>query len=202
MKLNIHRNLSVITLAGLVTAAAQPLHAAVNLVQNGDFGTGDFSDWNTSISGFTSVYQDDNTWFNNSYLITSGYFALFAPFPGPDSISQTIATIAGENYNVDFLVNVPDYAQATLTIDFGNSWTVFTPPFSTYGQANSGWVEFDHNFTATSDNTELLITGDTPPSYFGLANVSVTVPEPGVYGVLAGLVLTVVSLRKRHTSKT
>ena len=163
-----------------------PLGAqAQNLVANGGFETGDFTAWNTAISGpFT--YVDEGT-----VLIPHGgaYYALFGD-PAPDNINQVIlATPGGYFYDINYWVN-DMYGDSDITVNWGAATLSSLGGSFSSSPANNGWVDFNFLVPAPSAPTDLSFTISSQ-TLVGLDDVSITaVPDSSTAaGDLAGLVL-------------
>ena len=155
-----------------------------NLVLNGDFATGDFTDWNR---------EDGN---NNE--IASG-----EPLPSPagaqygyvpaninsnTSLIQNISTTVGQTYTLSYYLfdtggvtggeeeedggTVYFSASVSDTPITGSIISYTTPP----ANPGLGWTLYSFVFTATSNSTLLTFTTRHDPSYFFLTNISVTAP--------------------------
>lgn len=167
------RTLAVV--AGMVAAysmAAQEAFAGYNLVANGDFETGDFSNWN-----YTS--QDSFSFVGTGFAESGSYAAFFGDLQEDSggSISQSLATVAGTQYLFSFwFAGNGDNPSGFSAILGGDTfYQVTNPPY------DSNYVNYIYEFTATSNSTLLEFNAYDDVSYINLDNVSVTplsVPEP------------------------
>jgi hypothetical protein len=153
---------------------------AQNLVQNGGFETGDFTDWtlsgDTGLVGVCSISTCPG-----GYAPYDGtYSAYFGPVGDTATISQVINTTPGDTYTLSFYLanpvgGTPNYFSASL----GTS----TFSFTNFGVAFN-WQQFSLTTVATGDQTTLSFTFRNDPAYWFLDDVSVTqgtsgtVPEP------------------------
>lgn len=172
---------------------------AQNLVQNGGFETGDFTDWtlsgDTTLVGVCSVETCPG-----GYMPFDGtYSAYFGPVGDTATISQMIPTTPGDTYSLSFYLanpvgGTPNYFQASLgTASFS---------FTNFGVAFN-WQQFTLSTVATSDETQLSFTFRNDPAYWFLDDVSVTqsgggtVPEPSSMILFGSGVLGIVGLARR-----
>ena len=169
-----------LTLSVLVLGTVGFAHAGSNLVTNGSFETGDFTGW--TLSGdttFTGVC-DVSTCPGGFAPEDGNYAAYFGPVGDTATISQTIATIPGDEYSLSFyLANPVGGTPNYFSVTFGNSSFSFT----NFGVA-FGWQQFTLTTVATTDQTNLSFTFRNDPSYWFLDNVTVqqsggSTPEPG-----------------------
>ena len=92
---------SVGNVSSLSSPLVMTLNAPVNLVANGNFATGDFTDWTlggnyTSTSTGPEIFTDANGEGGSTYAAGMGSV-------GADgTLSQTIATTAGQTYTLSF----------------------------------------------------------------------------------------------------
>jgi len=157
-----------------------------NLVQNGDFETGNFTGWNwTGNTGATSV----NT---GIYAHSGTYGAQLGPVGSDGYLSQNLSTVIGDVYNVSFWhfgFNQPAndfYASfgGTLLYSYVNDITQPT-----------AYTLYTFAVTATSTSSLLQFEYRNDPSYQGLDDISVTdagantAPDSG-----PGLALTAITL--------
>jgi VPDSG-CTERM motif len=169
--------LALVSLLGLgITQSAR-----ANLITNGGFESGDFTGWTTS--GTPSV---------QGTFPHSGSFE--ADFPVSGSISQMLATTAGQSYTVDFWVAVLN-GTASVNVLWGGS-SVFSHVFL----VGTSYTEFTFNVTASSAST-LLTFAIVPASGVFLDDVSVnpaSVPDAGSTLPLLSLAsLGLVALRRK-----
>ena len=155
--------------------------ARANLITNGGFESGDFTGWQTS--GTPTV---------QSTFPHSGSFQ--AVFQVPGSISQPLATTAGQSYTVDFWAAVLN-GTASIDVVWGGL-SVFSHVFP----VGANYAEFTFNVTASSAST--LLTFDiVPASGVFLDDVSVnpaSVPDSGSTLSLLGFAsLGLVALRRK-----
>jgi len=155
----------------LVSFVVAPCGAA-ELVQNGGFETGNFSFWTITPASSGSLF---------GVSTTDPHTGLYAAYFGAvgtqdDSISQTLATVAGQPYSISFWLAHP---YTTTANDFHVFWDG-GQVFSTNGAANFGYTEFSTTQTASTSSTVIRFSGLENPAYFYLDDVSVTGPAPSV----------------------
>ena len=180
------------TIAVVAVAAAAPWAGAAGLVVNGDFETGTLSGWtqsgNTDSSGVDPFAAHGGT---------------FGAFFGPEStgaISQTLATVAGGSYKVDFWLELDDSAQPNL---FSWTWGGAAQSPSFVNTTGFDYKEFSTTVTATGASTALTFSFANPQSFWLLDDVSVTavtaaVPEPETFALL-GVGMAFLAWRRRRS---
>jgi len=194
----------------LLAATAGTSQAAVNLVTNPGFETGNFTGWtqsgDTSSTFVVSLASDPG--------ILAPHGGTFEAKSGPNnlgSISQSIITIPGHTYEVSFwLAEFISYNStpgadntAVFQSSFGgqtltNITTVITP---TTPQSNV-YINYVKDIVATSALSTLQFSFKDPPAYWLLDDVSVSdvTPEASslvVWSVL-GLVGVAVGVARRQ----
>ncbi len=209
---------------GIACTVFLAARADANLLTNGSFELGSFVNQgnatmilnvgSTAITGWT-VATDQLAWIDTGnpwglsaqdgdrFLDFTAY-PTGAPFGG---ITQNIATIAGQQYELSFYLG--SYTQrwggppvSILASADGTSQTFTVSTTSTA----STWTPFSMVFTASSPSTAITLTGSAGYQYIGLDNVSVVgmggspVPEPASYALMsAGLgLLAVVRFRLKQ----
>jgi hypothetical protein len=148
---------------------------AVNLVTNGGFETGSFSGWtHTDPSGFDNVGSDP-------LFANSGTFhANLGASPNPGHLSQSLTTVAGNQYTLSF------YLANDFTAGLGPStaFEVFWNGVSVLALPANAPVFPYTNFTisglvATGGATTLEFVYHHDNDFWRLDDVSVNVPEGG-----------------------
>ena len=213
-------------LAGVACMALVAVPAKANLITNGSFELGSFVNQgnatdvlnigSTSITGWT-VVTDQLAWIDtgnpwglsaqdgNRFLDFTAYPA-GAPFGG---ISQNIATVAGQQYELAFYLG--NYTQrwggppvSILASAAGASQNFSVTTTSTA----STWTPFSMTFTANAPVTTITLTGSAGFQYIGLDNVNVEgiggspVPEPRYYALMIiGLGILGVAVRRRSVGR-
>ncbi len=182
--------------------------AGGNLVMNGGFETGEFTDW--SLSGNTQYTMVTDKTFGSkpgsSYAPHSGNdYALLGPVGSLGMLSQTLATTAGQSYTFSWwLASDGDYAN-----EFRASWNG-TQVFDQQDISVQGYVEYSFTVQATSSSTVIEFNYRDDPGFISLDDVSVTglispqaVPEPAsaVLACLGTLMIVAVPLRSRLRKK-
>jgi hypothetical protein len=147
-----------------------------SLVANGGFETGDFTDWTLVGNGIVSQGPFGSTIYNavessNSYpsVVHSGSYGAFLGDTQLATLSQTLATIPGENYLLSFwLDNTTSGSGQRFQASWNGSvlYNVTNPPaFS--------WTNLQFIVTASGSSTVLQFGAENNPAYFGLDDVSV-----------------------------
>ena len=192
MQLNKKFSLAL-SLAAMAASLSFATHAsAQNLVTNGDFETGDLTAWTESPgSGDTSVTTpfDGFTPFGNDA-------AYFGAVGFVDYISQTLATTAGQTYDLNFEFG----SDGATPNEFIVTWDGTTLSDQVNIPATGGFVDVDFTgLVASTNSTTLSFGGRNDPAYLALDNVSVTaVPEPATVALFLGAgSLGFVALRRR-----
>jgi hypothetical protein len=173
-----------------VAALSVAYPAKANLITNPGFETGDFTGWTTGGGSVMGSF--------NGVSPHSGSFQ--AVFSGPSVVlSQTLATMAGQSYTVDFwmaAVNV-DPGGGMFGVFWGGS-NVFAHAFAV---GNTPYTEFTFNVTASSASTNLAFSIAPDSSSIFLDDVSVTpagVPDAGSTLPLLGFAsLGLAALRRK-----
>jgi hypothetical protein len=166
------------------------LNAKAQIIKNGSFQTGDFTDWTETLaasgSGLTIL---DNVPTNT--VPNPGYAAGFgATGPGLDFIEQTFTSVPGTTYQLTFTL---------LTYDTPNDFQADIGGALVSGAISGGQLldisdssndEFDPHtlsFTASSSSTNVIFGGYNESAYDVLDDVSVAiVPEPSSWMLLVG----------------
>jgi hypothetical protein len=169
--------------------------SATNLLSNGNFATGDFTDWtlggNTGYTGVTNSFDGVTGGPNGST-----YFVYAGAIGSDTDLSQTFSDVAGDTYTVSGWV----YGFGGTPSDFGmqidGNTEVYVNPYPA-----SGWTEYSFTFTGTGSDT-LNILNRNDPSYQLLDNFSVTsVPEPASWAMMMfGVGLIGLGLRRRSAA--
>jgi hypothetical protein len=163
----------------LLSAASAPARA--DFVTNGGFETGDFTGWSTAKASSGSDFG-----VSTAYAHTGIYGAFFgASNVGLyDTISQNLATTAGDSYLVSFWVENLGGGSNGFEAFWGTTELV-----NIVNSASFAWTHFAFTVSAVSDSTRLLLGAYQVPMFFGLDDVSVTdttgVPEPASLSLMA-----------------
>jgi hypothetical protein len=178
-----------------LTIAAAAASAQGNLVANGDFETGTFDGWTTSINGLYDGVDSGTP--------QAGTYAAFFGSTTPSTISQSLNTVAGQTYWVSFwLQNEADVTGAVGPNSFAFNWngnpvTAFTdaPAFD--------YTRYTFALDATGAATTISFSFMQETAFLDFDSVDVAaVPEPDSFALtaLAGLLAIGVSSRRRRSS--
>jgi hypothetical protein len=202
--------LSILFLASVASAKAQ------NIVTNGGFDTGNFQDWDVQDAASGSYFSVVDLTPGND-VVQFG-----ATANDLDYISQSLPTIDGTTYAVSYYLETTSANQTPLNefiLNVGGTLNGTPVGTTAGGSANyviggatltdvvnakdSVFTQYTVDFTATSNQTTLVLGARNGPLYDYLDNVSVTptfnphaviirtpvVPEPSEYAllILAGI---------------
>jgi hypothetical protein len=181
----------------LATAFVVPNAAkADNLVQNGGFETGDFSNW--TVTGDTQGAQV----VNDGGAHSGTYYAKFNAIDGYVDITQTISTPHTPNtpslYDLIFWEKLVDLPPTDFQVFWGSE---LIADFRNTGSQEWTKYEFD-GLSANQQQTQLTFAFKVfdPQSFFGLDDISVSgqAPEPGSLMLLGSGVLALAGVARRQ----
>ncbi len=181
--------LSSLFILGLALAGLFGQPARANLVINGNFATGDFSGW---------VNSDGSIVIDSVFVPPGDTFD--AAFTGSGTLSQSIATTAGQEYTLSFsLLDEAGFFLDSFIVNFGGFSTTITGDTAPTYQTEV----FDIPGADIVGGDTLSFQGSNPSGQdWNLDDVSIVpvvsaIPEPRAVTILAGAGLIVLSLRLR-----
>ena len=177
---------------GLAVGISGPAQAAVNLVTNGSFETGNFSGWTqTGNTGFTGV-ECPGVGFAGPG--DGACDAFFGPVGSDGGISQVIiGTVIGQHYVISFDFLADGGTPSDFSASFGGVTLV-----SRTNPAASPYQILSFNVTTAVANPVLAFNFRDDPGFLKLDSASVSLPEPGTMALLA-IGMTGLLLRRRKT---
>jgi hypothetical protein len=153
------------------------LKVVSSLVQNGGFETGDFTGWTLVGDGTvwqwpfgTTIYDAVESSSAYPAVVHSGTYGAFLGDIQLATLSQSLATIPGENYLLSFWLDNP-------TSGSGQQFQVNWNGGNLYNNTSPGalsWTNLQFIVTAASAGTVLQFGAENDPAYFGLDDITVT----------------------------
>jgi uncharacterized repeat protein (TIGR03803 family) len=163
-----------------LTSSGPDIVVIRNILLNGGFETGTFTNW--TLSGYT----------NKSRVLTDPHSGKYgAELAAPESggtmgfLSQTLPTVSGASYDISFWLESIYYG---TTNDFQASWNGNVLLDET-NLGSVGWTNFQLTVTATGTSSTLQF-GYLTELYFGLDDVSVSSAQPPGIAGIAGISLS------------
>lgn len=159
--------LSIIICFTLLIGTSVPSHA--NIVPNHGFETGNFSSWNV-------VDPTLGTFVSSASGGSGDYFAAMGATGQLGSISQTLNTIAGTTYTLDYFLASDGATPNEFKVVWGNTTLV-----DKMNIPDQGYVEYTFQVNATSASSILTFYGRNDNGFLSLDDVSVSpiaVPAP------------------------
>lgn len=163
-------------------------HAATNLITNGDFenfapftGYVTLNAGATSLAGWT-VGDTSVDVINGGYGAISGNSIDMLGTPGPGSLAQTFATVAGGYYSLAFDLARNPSDSSLLTVSFGGTDSYTFTGTTTPTHYTQLFQALGNSTTLSFASAQVALNGGAV-----LDNVSVSaVPEPSTYALMLG----------------
>ena len=142
-------------------------------VTNGNFGTDSFSGW-TLGGNYAPPSYGPQVFIDTNAEGGSTYAAGMGSVGSDGTLSQTIATKAGQTYTLSFWLQT----RRRATNDFNGNWNGQTL-LSLSNAAQSGYTQYTYTVTATGSTTTLQFSARNDPSQWDLDNISLTANGTG-----------------------
>ena len=147
-----------------------------NIVENGGFETGGFTDWTLvgdgqNAGGFYNGVVDAGSFGGASNYVHSGTYGVALGQSGfLATLSQSVPSLPGQNYLLSFWLDNPTNG---VTEQFEVNWNG-TTLYNILNPPVFGWTNLTFIVGATDATTVLQFAAENDQSYFGLDDVSVT----------------------------
>ena len=169
---------------GIVASSA----TAQNLVNNGNFHTGDWTGWTTQ--NYTNAGDEGVSPTSGNGNITGAIYQTYVDSASYFTISQFITTKVGhvytESFDLEEEVAFAPGQPAQFDYSFGGQAVTATTSPTGIPQT------ITHLFTATSTSTEISFSAFNERSYYNFTNIDIheesapATPEPGTVAFLIG----------------
>ena len=143
--------------------------SGANLVTNGSFETDSFSGWTVGGNSGASAYGPQL--FVDKTAESGTYAAGLGSMGSDGTLSQTIATTAGQTYTLSFWLQ----NEAAGANDFKATWNGQTL-LSLTNATKAGYTQYTYNVTAAAPTSTLQFSARNDPSQWDLDNISVSLP--------------------------
>jgi hypothetical protein len=155
-------------------AVSVPFELSVGqLILNGGFETGDFTDWiQSGMTDYTFVTNEPCAYV---HLGTCG--AMLGPVPSPGSLTQNVPTTPGQAYVLSFWLRNPTGGSLNKsTPNFFQARWDGTLIFAQTNITSSAWTKLQFNVTASGPVTPLEFSFEHDTAFLALDDVSLFLP--------------------------
>ncbi|MBX9736554.1 MAG: DUF642 domain-containing protein [Phycisphaerales bacterium] len=187
---------AVLSLFATTAASAQLVNGSFeneDLVNPSRVAISNLTDW-TASGGLTLLERGVNGTSNIAAHTGSQFVSFGHNGNSGDTLSQSIATTAGQNYSVSFYLHCIQGAEfQTITASALAGGDTLATINASASSPTQGWLEFSYNFQAVSGSTEIRFVHSLGAGSANIAIDTVTViPAPGALALLAagGLIAT------------
>jgi hypothetical protein len=172
--------------AGLAQTLQFTLLVGQNIVQNGGFETGDFSDWALQGNPADNHTTGSLSQPPHAELVHSGLWgALLGQVGGLAYLSQTLPTSPGQLYELSFWLDSPYFSVSDTPNEFLVEWNLDTNSttvlFQQADMAPFDWTNMQFLVRAAGTSTVLQFGAQNDPEAFGLDDVSVVAISAPVF---------------------